>query len=198
MATLRNFASYYLLAILASAASLAVAGEATIRCAPLTLPVAATGPPPGPYLEFCERNPGACSLTGDAVIPWTGDTRDRLSRINREVNDAVEFLPDPQNSGREDVWSYPEPENCYGDCEDFALEKRRRLVGEGVPSAALTMAIVFHETQLFPHAVLLAETEAGTWVLDNLHDELLCWDAVPYFYTRREQPDGSWARFVQP
>ena len=73
-----------------------------------------------------------------------------------------------------------------------------RLADEGMPSASLTIAIVFHETLLFPHAVLLAETDAGTWVLDNLQDELLCWDAVPYFYTRREQPDGSWARFVQP
>ena len=33
--------------------------------------------------------------------------------------------------GREEVWSYPEG---IGDCEDYALEKRRQLMALGVPS----------------------------------------------------------------
>jgi len=64
-----------------------------------------------------------------------------------------------------------------------------------VPGAALTLAIAFNEVRFFPHAVLLAETTAGTWVLDNLNDDVLCWDSVPYLFTRRERPDGLWLRF---
>ena len=57
------------------------------------------------------------------------------------------------------------------------------------------MAIVHHEFQFFPHAVLLVETDTGTWVLDNLNDEITCWSAVPYRYERRERPDGLWIRY---
>jgi predicted transglutaminase-like cysteine proteinase len=60
------------------------------------------------------------------------------------------------------------------------------------------MAIAFHEMQFFPHAVLLVETSKGTWVLDNLYETVLCWDAVTYIFTHREQPDGQWARFLLP
>ena len=162
----------------------------------MTLEIASVGPPPGPYAEFCTRSPEACRLEGPEVVAWSDETRLMLERINREVNTEIEFLPDIQNSGSEDRWEFPR--DCFGDCEDFALEKRRRLVDAGVPSASLTMAIAFHEVMLFPHAVLLAEADTGTWVLDNMYDEVMCWDAIPYFYTRRERPDGAWSRFVQP
>ena len=127
------------------------------------------------------------------MIEWTAEVHQWLSDVNARVNDEVEFVSDMDNLGVEEDWSFPR--DCRGDCEDFALEKRERLVDLGLPRASLTIAIAFHEVQFFPHAVLLAETTTGTWVLDNLHDDVLCWDAVPYKYTRREQPDGTWVRF---
>jgi len=165
-------------------------------CMQMALPVARVENPPSQYTDFCARQAGACILGGDPVLVWTIELHREIEALNAAVNAEVEFIADPDNSGREEWWSYPE--DGTGDCEDFALEKRRRLVAAGLPGAALTCAIAFHEVQLFPHAVLLVETTRGTWVLDNLHDELLCWDAVPYFYTRREMPDGRWMRFVQP
>ena len=166
------------------------------RCMRMELPVAGIEDPPSQYTEFCDRQAGACILDGDPVLDWTIGLHRLLGAVNRAVNAEVKFISDPDNSGLEELWSYPE--GGAGDCEDFALEKRRRLVAAGLPGAALTCAIAFHEMQFFAHAVLLAETTRGTWVLDNLHDDLLCWDAVPYFYTRREMPDGRWIRFVQP
>ena len=68
----------------------------------------------------------------------------------------------------------------------------------GLPSAALTMAVVYHREAYFLHAVLLAETEAGTFVLDNLDDALLCWDTPPWRWDLRERPDGQWTRFARP
>lgn len=166
------------------------------RCVPMELPVARIEDPPSQYVAFCDRQAGACALDGDPVLDWTIELHRQLEAVNAAVNAEIEFIPDWENIGREEFWSYPA--DGAGDCEDFALEKRRRLVAAGLPGAALTCAIAFHEVQFFPHAVLLAETTSGTWVLDNLYDDLRCWDAVPYFYTRRELPDGRWTRFSQP
>lgn len=169
------------------------AGARVPLCRAMDLPVAEVEAPPIQYQAFCERNPGHCVLNGEPVMTWTGQLHARLAHLNGRVNAEIELQSDWDNLGVEERWSYPQ--DCRGDCEDFALEKRRRLVEAGFPSAALTMAIAFHEVQYFPHAVLLAETTAGTWVLDNLQDDLLCWDALPYRYTRRERPDGQWERF---
>lgn len=166
------------------------------RCMSLTLPVAVVEAPPAPYRAFCGRQPEACALDGPAVIPWTEALHRRLAAINRAVNAEIRRVPDPELGGPEEVWSFPD--SGVGDCEDLALEKRRRLVAAGVPAAGLTCAIVLHEVRLFPHAILLAETTTGTWVLDDLHDEVLCWDALPYLYLLRERPDGMWSRFALP
>jgi predicted transglutaminase-like cysteine proteinase len=164
------------------------------RCVTMDLPVVSIGPPPTQYLAFCERRPDSCLLAGDAVLEWTPQLHDLLGEVNAGVNSDIQFVSDPDNLGLEESWNLPI--DCRGDCEDFALEKRERLVRLGVPGASLTMAIGFHEVQFFPHAVLLVETTTGTWVLDDLHDEVLCWDALPYRYTRRERPDGKWSRFA--
>jgi predicted transglutaminase-like cysteine proteinase len=167
--------------------------EREVRCRPLDLEVWRLEPRPSQYAGFCADEPAACTLSGDPVLEWSA-TRAELEAVNRAVNAETEFVPDEEEGGLGDCWRLPA--GYGGDCEDFALEKRRRLVSAGQPSAALTMAIVHHEVQFFPHAVLLAETSAGTWVLDNLSDALLCWDAVPYRYERRERPDGLWERYV--
>lgn len=162
----------------------------------LTIPVAFVDAAPEPYREFCEKNDPACVLTGPSIVEWSMDLHELLRETNERVNGSVKFVPDMENSGVEEVWDFPR--QGMGDCEDFALEKRRQLAGAGLPSASMTCAIAFHQVRLFPHAVLMVETTAGTFVLDNLHDDVLCWDALPYFYTRRERPDGQWTRFQQP
>lgn len=163
------------------------------RCRPMALPTVGAEDPPSQYAAFCADHPASCALTGEPVIAWSAEVFQQLGEVNRAVNAEVEFVADMDHLGLEEDWDLPH--DCRGDCEDFALEKRERLVALGLPSAALTMAIGFHRVQVFPHAVLLVETTAGTLVLDNLSGEVLCWDAVPYMFTRREQPDGTWLRF---
>ena len=163
-----------------------------VRCGPLRLDVLRVEKQPRQYTAFCAKEPEACALAGEPMIEFTA-AEPLLERINKTVNAELAFVPDLPGERGEECWEFPA--KGEGDCEDFALEKRRRLVAEGVPSAALTMAIVHHEVQFFPHAVLLAETTRGTWVLDNLQDELVCWDSLPYRYERRERPDGMWERY---
>lgn len=172
-----------------------VPAEAMETCGRLDLEIARVELPPTQYQDFCERHPEACDLSGASTINWD-ETRSLLLSVNRDVNEEVELSSDMACWGVEEYWSFPA--KGLGDCEDFALEKRRRLVDEGLPSAALTMAIVHHTEGLFAHAVLLAETTAGTRVLDNLNDDLLCWDTAPFRYERRERPDGAWARYAIP
>lgn len=174
------------------AASFGDAAARDVRCGPLQLNVWRVEKRPGQYAAFCAKEPEACALSGEPEIEFAA-AESLLERINRKVNAEIAFTPDLPGERGEECWEFPA--KGEGDCEDFALEKRRRLVAEGVPSAALTMAIVHHEVRFFPHAVLLAETTRGTWVLDNLVDELVCWDAVPYRYERRERPDGFWERY---
>lgn len=161
-------------------------------CTSMSLPVIAKVDPPEQYRVFCTNNPGACELEGASEIPWSPDNQRALARINRGVNEETTYVSDWEFSGLDDVWNYPF--QCHGDCEDFVLEKRRRLVEEEFPGAALNIATAIHKLERYPHAVLLAETSRGTWVLDNYSDALLCWDDTPYRFTRRELPDGQWIK----
>ncbi len=170
--------------------------QAAPECISMQLPVEGIDAAPEKYREFCATYDGACDLEGASSLAWSTQTHLKIGRINTQVNQENTTVSDWDVNGLDDVWDYPS--NCQGDCEDFALEKRRLLVENGLPSASLTMAIAFHETQFFPHAVLLVETSAGTWVLDSFDDEMLCWNAVPYIFTHRERPDGQWARFILP
>ncbi|MDM7971062.1 MAG: transglutaminase-like cysteine peptidase [Paracoccaceae bacterium] len=175
------------------AAFLSGNAPAQTPCTTLALPVLRVDPPPSQYVRFCTDHPSECALTGAAVLPFNPALIRLLSSVTAAVNSDIDLVPDPDR-GIEEDWDLPH--DCQGDCEDFALEKRHRLVQSGLPSASLTMAIVQHETRHFPHAVLLVETDGGTWVLDNLSDTVMCWDAVPYHFDRREQPGGQWLRFA--
>lgn len=148
---------------------------------------------PTQYAAFCRRTPEECALSGDPSLLLGSELAETLARVNRDVNAEIVLTADAGCSEAEELWS--RPTTGYGDCEDFALEKRARLREAGVSSAALTMAIVHHRTEFFAHAVLLVETDRGTFVLDNLTDDVMCWRDVPYNFERRERPDGLWERF---
>lgn len=169
------------------------AAREEIACTALDLEVSRVESPPTQYLYFCDKNPEHCTLSGPAILEWTEDVATTLESINRAVNAEITFQPDWDARGVEELWCFPV--GGAGDCEDYALEKRRRLVALGLPGASLTLAIVHHTERLFSHTLLLVETTAGTYVLDNLDDGLRCWNEVPYRYERREGLDGRWLRY---
>ncbi len=134
-------------------------------------------------------------MTGAPVIELTSDAQAALDKVNRDVNAEFRLTDDLEWRGKEEEWNYPSLGT--GDCEDLALEKRRRLVNLGVPRAAMTIGVVFHKKFKSPHAMLFVETNDGTIVLDSPQSDLLCWDKAPYNYESRERPDGQWDRFDQ-
>ena len=149
-----------------------------------------------PYAAFCKRNPGQCDMTGKAVIQLNRKLKHSISEVNAAVNKAVRcLLADKLLHGEEEYWAYPVAGR--GDCEDIALEKRRRLAALGLPRASMTIAIVQIRKTMASHAVLLIETTTGTWVLDNLTNKISAWSEVPYNYEARERVDGTWERYDQ-
>jgi predicted transglutaminase-like cysteine proteinase len=79
-------------------------------------------------------------------------------------------------------WSYPD--DGYGDCEDYALLKRRMLIESGWPREALLLTVVRGEGE--GHAVLTVTTDKGDYVLDNLNSDVLLWSNTGYRFIKRQ------------
>jgi predicted transglutaminase-like cysteine proteinase len=96
-----------------------------------------------------------------------------------------------------DQWDYPA--DGKGDCEDYALLKRRMLMAEGLPRQALLMTVV-KESNGDGHAILTVKTNRGEFVLDNLTDEVKAWNKTPYRFVKRqsEQNPNVWVSIGAP
>ena len=117
-----------------------------------------------------------------------------LRTVNNQVNDMMRPSTDERTYGVEDYWN--DPALVYGvrgDCEDFALEKRRLLIDRGMPAAALSIAIV-RTRRDEEHAVLVVTSKAGDYVLDNLAADVKPWRRSGYTWISRQGPgdDLSW------
>jgi predicted transglutaminase-like cysteine proteinase len=110
-----------------------------------------------------------------------------ITAVNRNVNREVHKASDFDLYGLQEFWSLPRVVDgkMYGDCEDFALEKRRRLVEAGVPAEALSMAVVVTRKGE-RHAVLVVAFETGDMVLDNLTPWPTPWAELNYTWVQRQ------------
>ncbi|OJU08258.1 MAG: hypothetical protein BGN86_03455 [Caulobacterales bacterium 68-7] len=118
-----------------------------------------------------------------AAVPLTETLQGQLEAVNRAVNRSIRPVAE---RGDEDVWSLPLAEGrADGDCEDYVLEKRRALIGLGVPAETLSIAIVRSSARQ-EHAVLLVSTEAGEVVLDNRTPWILPWRKTNYVWLKRQ------------
>jgi len=105
-------------------------------------------------------------------------------RTNREVNRNVIPTSDQELYGTEEHWAVAV---FSGDCEDYALAKKEKLLKLGVGSDRLLMATVL-DLDRNHHAVLILRTERGDYVLDNLIDEIKYWGDTGYIFLRIQLP----------
>ncbi|MBY4592984.1 MULTISPECIES: transglutaminase-like cysteine peptidase [Rhizobium] len=101
-----------------------------------------------------------------------------LQKINRAVNLRIIPAEDrPPSHG--DVWSLPVAGR--GDCEDYALQKMKDLIEAGFPSNRLALSVVIgpHDQN---HVVLIARTDGGDFVLDNLTSAVRPWRMTGYTF----------------
>lgn len=131
----------------------------------------------------CKANPNAPAASALSQARW-----DELVHVNNLVNAAVVPMTDQDLYKVAEYWAYPVG---FGDCEDFALAKRKALIDLGWSASTLLITVV-READGGGHAVLMVRTDRGDLVLDNQDGRVLLWSETPYTYLKRQsQADAS-------
>ena len=127
------------------------------------------------------RTPGEREVVTLTDAQWS-----ELREVHRQINSAVVEATDEQIYGKSEVWATPlearpagSNDPVYGDCEDYALEKRLELVRRGWPVGALSIATANAPFRGL-HVVLIVRTDRGDIVLDNTRAEPEAFEVVRY------------------
>jgi predicted transglutaminase-like cysteine proteinase len=151
------------------------------------------------WLGFCHDNPSDCqdSQLPSASVTTTPEAWRTLVAINGRVNKSITPMTDEEHWGVTERWSYPD--DGKGDCEDYALLKRKLLIEAGFPRQALLMTVV-RDTRGDGHAVLTVVTDRGDFVLDNKRGAILPWYATGYSFLKRQARDNQnrWVAIGEP
>lgn len=178
--------------LLALAAVLQAGAMTAAMAAPAVMQTNGRTTQPIGHYELCKRLPDECTqkTASNAPVELTRTLWQAMIDINNEVNAAVAPRTDMEMWGQEEVWSYPVN---AGDCEDYALEKRRRLMELGVPAGDLLLTVA-RQPNGEGHAVLTVRTSLGEYILDNLDTRVMAWDETVYTYLKRqsERNSGVW------
>jgi predicted transglutaminase-like cysteine proteinase len=147
---------------------------------------------PSGYLGFCARMPDQCQIPLGAAqsVTLTPSLSQTLQAVNQDVNSSIWPEDDERHYGRAEYWTIPS--DGYGDCEDYALAKRKKLLDAGLSPAALRIAVAITSNEE-RHAVLTVVTDKGDYVLDNLRSEVMSWDQTGYLWVERQSPTKSLA-----
>ncbi|OBQ70504.1 transglutaminase [Mesorhizobium loti] len=175
-----------------AAAGLAATGSWPAMAAGAMATGGITSQPIGHY-DFCKQHPGECSIRPSNLAParMTNGLMSKLASVTARVNAAVKPMSDMDIYGKDEVWAYPD--KGVGDCEDYVLEKRRRLSHMGISLADLLITVV-RKPDGEGHSVLTVRTDKGDYVLDNLTDKVKAWDQTGYRFLKRQAIDntGRW------
>ncbi len=151
------------------------------------------------WIDFCARYAGECEARPAAPrdIVLTGQAWKDLVRVNKWVNEHIKPVTDMEHWGVVEQWDYPD--DGKGDCEDYALLKRRMLIQAGWPREALLMTVV-RERNGDGHAVLTVKTDKGEFVLDNQVAEILLWSETSYRFVKRQSQSNPnvWVSLGDP
>ncbi len=157
-------------------------------------PPSATEPEPSrpapALLAVVVERPLARGTASDAVIDLRGPLWRAVMSANAEVNAAIRAEDDQRAYRQADYWTIPHASGRarpVGDCEDFALAKRERLLALGVPAETLSIALATTRQGL-EHAVLLVATNEGEYVLDNLTPWVVHWTEARLTWRERQAP----------
>ena len=136
----------------AGAASPALAAPVPVVQASYAAVGASTSVPYG-WVDFCRRYTGECDhgQLPPLDVNLSAKAFQQIDHINKWVNATIEPMTDWDHWHVVDQWDYPT--DGKGDCEDYALFKRRLLIALGFPRQALLMTVVKDESNE-GHAIL--------------------------------------------
>jgi predicted transglutaminase-like cysteine proteinase len=166
---------------------------------PLFISLGETVRAPIGWVEFCVEYEPECKTRPSqprdvmlAAAAWKD-----LERVNLYVNSHVKPMTDMEHWGVVERWNYPD--DGYGDCEDYVLQKRKMLIQAGWPREALLITVV-RDKHGDGHAILTVKTDKGEYILDNQDDQILLWSDTGYrFVKRQSQTDPNvWVALGEP
>ena len=166
---------------------------------PLYISIGETTRAPIGWTEFCIEYDPECktkpSQPRDVML--SAQAWKALERVNAYVNTHVKPMTDMEHWGVVERWNYPD--DGYGDCEDYVLQKRRMLMQAGWPREALLITVV-RDKHGDGHAILTVKTDKGEYILDNQVDQILLWSDTGYrFVKRQSQSDPNvWVALGEP
>lgn len=186
-----------LLPVSVRVASISVLGICTIAMTPVAhasgngfIPSVASSPPPSGAANLCAQYNWACA--GKRSVSMSSQQELKVvEQVNRRVNRSTREVTDQSQYKTTERWALPTARG--GDCEDFALLKKRDLIHAGVDPSKLLIATVL-DTRRVPHAVLVYRSSNGDLVLDNLTNRIKPWTATRYLFLRMQDPNrpGRW------
>lgn len=152
------------------------------------LAVGAKTQPINGWTVFCQRYFPECETKPlePRTMALDADAWSLLQSVNAEINDTVESVTDADHWGIAEQWDYPL--DGRGDCEDYVLAKRKRLMELGAPRQALLITVVL-DTSGAGHAILIVRTDRGDFVLDNLTSTIKPWSQTGYRYLKMQSQE---------
>ena len=133
---------------------------------------------------LCRKYSWACSRASRSGQLTQGDLK-KVSAINSQINRTIRAVDDRTQYRQTEYWALPSARG--GDCEDFALLKKRELIQAGIAPNRLLIATVL-DSRRGGHAVLVVRTDTGDVVLDNLTNRILPWTKTKYTFLRMQDP----------
>lgn len=150
------------------------------------LPAKMAAPTPDGATGLCDTYAWACAgKTSDA--PLTPQALATVEQVNKAANAAIRSVSDVDQYGRHEVWALPGA--AGGDCEDYALYKKRALIAAGISPDRLLLSVVLDRRD-DPHAVLILQTDKGDYVLDNVTNRILAWYRTGYTFVAKQNPEN--------
>jgi len=151
------------------------------------------------WIEFCVEYKSECTAKPGAPrdVVLSPKAWADLVQVNTWVNDQVKPVTDIDHWGVVERWNFPD--DGKGDCEDYALLKRRMLIRAGWPREALLITVV-REANGDGHAVLTVKTNKGEYVLDNQSADVKLWSDTPYRFVKRQSQNDQnlWVSLGEP
>jgi predicted transglutaminase-like cysteine proteinase len=144
------------------------------------------------HFEFCKKWRDECARiarpSGPEALSETAWAAVR--QINDRINSEIIPKTDLELFGKDELWTFPK--GGAGDCEDYALLKRRILIEEQGFSPSNVLLTVVKRRNGEGHAILTLRTTEGDFVLDNLHPAVRPWDAAKgYKFVKRQSSENA-------
>jgi predicted transglutaminase-like cysteine proteinase len=143
---------------------------------------------PFEHVRFCVKNPSECvvDVSGREQLELDDALVQTIAAINADVNSSIEPMRKTADYAPSSGWRIAP---IQGDCNDYAVTKRHRLIEANLPARSLVLAVV-KTARGEGHLVLVVKTDRGDFVLDNLSAGIRPWVDTNYEWVSRQSSEN--------